>query len=121
MRRELESALTPYQFQFSRFQPDPDLKKRANLKLVQLLVLAPPGARASGRVETLSQSYLSSVEIRSPYREFRESAVGLTPEAAIDRVLNRIEERLYRWRFGGGGGETSTQAGHRMNLPQTQG
>jgi hypothetical protein len=92
-----------YQFQFRDVGADPHLEKNANLRLVQLLALAPPDASALGLLEKNDQYYVSTVEVQSRYRTFHEKAAGTTPDLAVKRALEKLEDRLYRWRAGSGG------------------
>ncbi|MBY0471934.1 hypothetical protein K2X30_12270 [bacterium] len=91
-----------YEFKFNLTHIDSDLKRKANLRLVELLTLAPPGARAFGVMNKDGPHYISAIEVSSPYRCFFQKAVGLTPASALSRVLERVEDALYRWRYGGG-------------------
>jgi hypothetical protein len=88
-----------YQFCLKDLGPDPDLERFANLMLVQLLALAPPGASAFGFVEKGGRVY----------------------RAAVNRVLQKIEDRLYQWRYGGGSSGASAEPISNFNFPQTQG
>lgn len=107
-----------YQFIFNNNQQDRDLEKDANLGLVKLLSLAPPKARASGVLQGDGDSYVAMVEISSPFRSFEGKAYGLTPRKAVQKVLEKLEDKLYQWRFGGNSNGNSTQV---YQTPQVQG
>lgn len=85
---------------------DPELEKVSNLKLLQLLAYAPPGATATGRVDKTGQSYMASVDVHSSFRSFAAKAIGTTEAVAVKRVLEKIEDHLFRWRFGSGSGHS---------------
>ena len=91
-----------YQFKFNFDDVDSEIRRRANLRLVELLTLAPPGAKAVGVMDKEGRYYVSAIEVSSPYRSFFQKAVGLTPASTLSRVLERTEDALYRWRYGGG-------------------
>jgi hypothetical protein len=96
-------------FHFGFLDYDPELEKEANLKLVQLLAFAPPGATGVGLVEKSEKEFLSTITIRSPFRTFVAKAIGNTPSFAVRKSLERLEEDLYRWRFGSGSGNGGRQ------------
>lgn len=102
MNQAIEKNKIRYHFQFKNTERDADLEKMANLKLAQILALAPTDASALGVVENNDRYYVSVAEVKSRYRTFQEKAAGTTPHSAVRRALERLEDRLYRWRFGGG-------------------
>lgn len=81
---------------------DAELQKTANLRLIQLMAYAPPGARAIGRMEKVGKSYLATVEVKSSFRTFVANGLGNTEEGAVKRVLEKLEDQLFQWRFGRG-------------------
>lgn len=117
---QTEAEKTRYEFCLRDLGPDPELEKDAKLKLVQLLALAPPGATAFGFVEKSDRAYLAAVQVRSPYRTFLERASGVAPRTAVHRVLQKLEDRLYEWRFGGGPSGASANPFSGNTFQQTQ-
>ncbi len=97
-----EKKISRYQFTAENITSDPELEKMANLKLAQLLALAPKDALAAARVENSGRYYVAVAEVKSRFRNFEEKSAGSTPYSAVRRALERLEDRLYRWRFGGG-------------------
>ena len=95
-------------FHFGYLDYDLETEKDANLKLIQLLALAPPAATGVGLVEVAQQGFLTTVTVRSPFRSFTGKAIGPTARTSINRALERLENELYRWRFGGGSGNYGT-------------
>lgn len=104
MNRQTEAQKAKNRFCFQGIEPDQELETKANLKLIQLLALAPPGANASGVLEPIRNSYLAKIEVQSPFRSFSSQAMGNSPHVAINRALERLEDQLFRWRFGSGNG-----------------
>jgi len=87
-----------YDFQLAKTEIDPRFEKDVNLKLVELLALAPPDASATGVLEKCDQFYWSSVAVESRYCNFQEKAAGTTPHSAVARALEKLENKLYEWR-----------------------
>ena len=106
-------------FHFDYVEHDPDLEKTANLKLVQLLAFAPPSATGVGWVEKTESGFLSTVRILSPFRTFTAKAMGTSAASAIMKALERLEDELYRWRFGGGGTGNYGSFGRQESMPTT--
>ena len=102
MNTQTRSEELKNQFRFHGVIPDRELETKANLKLMQLLVLAPPGAYALASLEVSGKSFLASVTVHSAYRTFSSQAFGGSQVSAINRALQRLEDQLYRWRFGSG-------------------
>jgi hypothetical protein len=96
--------LQEVQNRFCLTNDNPDLEKTTNLNLLQLLAYAPPGSMAIGRVDRVEQSYLASIEVQSSFRCLSAKAMGTTEPAAVKRVLEKLEDQLFQWRFGGGPG-----------------
>jgi len=92
---------------FCLVSDSPDLEKTAHLKLVQLLAYAPPGSTAAGRVDRSGGSYLASIEVQSSFRSFSAKAMGTSEAAAVKRSLEKMEDQLFRWRFGDGTGQSA--------------
>ncbi len=120
-KEQLGKNKTRYHFRFNNVPADPDLEKKTNLKLAQFLAIAPPGATAVGFLEKDEKHYTCAIEVSSPYRTFFEKAGGLTPNSAIQRALDKLEDQLYRWRFGGGRNGNSFGSPFQYNQPQPQG
>lgn len=120
MTQAIEKKLSRYQFEFQNLERDPDLEKMASLKLAEILALAPKDALAAGTVENSGRYYTAIAEVKSRYRDFQEKAAGTTPYSAVRRALERLEDRLFRWRFGGGT-DTSAQPIRHSSVPQIQG
>jgi hypothetical protein len=99
------------QFCFQGMEQDADLERTANLRLIQLLAYAPPGAIAIAIVQKAEKNYSASIEVSSPFRNFSASAVGLSAQVVVDRVLSKIEGQLFDWRFGSGRGRPGQQPG----------
>ncbi len=95
-----------------RFEIDVDstLEAKTNSRLVELLTLAPPDASAVGLLQRDEKSFLSAIEVQSKFLTFFEIGYGPSPEVAVQRALNRLEDRLYEWRFGGGSKGESAKA-----------
>lgn len=110
-----------YEFRFNICDKDSVLEKNANLKLAQLLAHSPPGATAVGLIEKSENHYVSAIEVQSPYRTFFEKAAGLTPQSAIKLALEKIENRIYQWRYGGGESNGHARVTHFTNSAQTRG
>lgn len=120
-RNQTTQNKSRYRFRFNDVPVDPDLERRTNLKLAQFLAIAPPGATAVGFVEKDGSFYMSAIEVSSPYRTFLGKAGGLTPNSAIQRTLEKLEDQLYRWRYGGGRSGNSFGSPFQFNQPQPQG
>jgi hypothetical protein len=97
-------------FHFGFLDYSSELEKEANLRLIQLLAFAPPSATGVGFVEKSEKEFLSTITIKSPFRTFSAKALGTNPRSAVNKSLERIEEDLYRWRFGSGSGNSGKQA-----------
>jgi hypothetical protein len=117
MNRATEKSISRYEFLFNGLGRDSDLERTANLKLVQLLALAPPDATAVGVVLKKDRYFTAAVEVKSRYRTFHEQAAGTTTHGAVRLVLEKLEDRLYRWRYGGGH-DPSSQAARPTDVPQ---
>ena len=105
-------------FSFQGLPPDRELEGKANLKLTQLLALAPPGSEAFGRLEISGKSYHASIAVRSAYRIFTAEAYGFDAMVAVNRALERLENQLYHWRFGSGTGNSGPrQSNSGVELP----
>jgi hypothetical protein len=76
-----------------------------------MLAYAPPGATACGVVNKLQNGYAASIQVVSAFRAFHSSAFALTAETAVSRVLAKMDDQLYNWRFGNGGGQPAKQTG----------
>ncbi len=112
MNTEKTTAVVKNRFQFQGVEPNADLERKANLKLIQMLAYAPPGAVAVGTVQKTGNSYAAAIEVSSAFRTFTSSAFGLSLEAAVNRVLSKMDDQLYNWRFGRGGGQAAKQTGY---------
>lgn len=95
-------------FSFLNLEVDKDVERAMNLKLVQLLSLAPPGAVAYGTVEQIGSSCVAKLSIISSFRVFSAQATAPHPEKAVNRVLAEMEDQIFRWRFGGSRGGPSS-------------
>jgi hypothetical protein len=109
MMRASEKQNTRYEFNFKNIRVDADLQKKANLKLVELLALAPLDASAFGTVEDSGDYFISTVEVKSRYKTFVEKAAGTSPHSAVNRVLEKLENKLYQWRCGGNSNSSPAQ------------
>lgn len=118
MNSRIENQKPYYQFCLNDIDHDSDLEKYANLGLVKLLALAPPKARASGVLQRYGDFFVSVVEVQSSYRSFEEKACALTAHKSIQKVLDKLEDRLQRWRAGGNDNGNAT---HVYQSPQLQG
>jgi hypothetical protein len=87
-------------FGFSGIEDDKELQKEVNLRVVQILAQAPPGAFSSGRVELLGLTHFSHVKIESPFKTFLAQAAGMSARSALMRALDRLEDQINRWRWG---------------------
>lgn len=120
-RGQTKKNKSRYHFRFNNVQVDSELAQRANLKLAQLLAIAPPGATGVGFLEKNEKVYLCAIEVSSPYRTFFEKAAALTPHSAVQRALDKLEDQLYSWRFGSGHNGSSFGTSMQFNQPQLQG
>ncbi len=100
-------AVTRNRFHFGIDDCDPELKKTANLKLLQLLAIAPPAASGLGFVQQSEHEFLATITIQSSFRSFVAKAVSANLELAVRKCLERMEDDLLRWRFGSGSGNSS--------------
>ncbi len=98
-------------FHFGYSGHDPLLEKRANLDLIQLLALAPPSSEGRGEVTLKGQDFSAAISICSPFRAFFATGRGPVANIAIARAFERIEDELFRWRWGGGPGNFGQRAG----------
>ena len=98
------------QFRFEGVENETELARKANLRLIQLLAYAQPGAVATGLVQKSGKSFLASITIWSPYRSFTASSVALSAEAAVNLVLSKMDDQLFNWRYGSGNGRSSPQS-----------
>lgn len=101
MKPAIETKDIRYHFQFKNVERDTDLEKSAHLKLAQILASAPHDAAAVAVVENNGRYFASVAEVKSRYRTFQEKAAGTTPHSAVRKALERLEDRMQRWRFGG--------------------
>jgi hypothetical protein len=109
-------------FYFDFLNPNRELETRSNLKLLHLLTLAPPGAKGFGWVENnKGGNYLCTISIFSPFRSFTAKALGSSPEGTVNRALDRMEDELFRWRFGSGSGDQGREIGFPGTSPATTG
>jgi hypothetical protein len=83
-------------FHFGFLDYDSELEKEANLRLIQLLAFAPPGATGVGLVEKSEKEFLSTITIKSPFRTFTSKALSNNARAAVKKSLERIEEGVGR-------------------------
>lgn len=106
-------------FHHKGIDPGPHLEKDANLKLVQLLAMAPPGAYSTWSIEKTGKNYLAEVKMFSPFRSFSSRSEGMSPHSVVHRALERMEDQLYRWRWGGNKKDenTDSKASDVGNLP----
>lgn len=120
MKSKLERSKPVYQFHFANVEPNAELARKANLRLAELLAMAPPGAYAEGYLELNDRCYRSVVDVESPFRSFHAEAVALEPGAAIQHSLEKMEDRIHAWRFGRGQ-EGAPAPASCFNRPQTPG
>jgi hypothetical protein len=114
MTTQIQTEGFQNRFQFFGIEPEPDLVKVANLKLLQLVALAPPGSQSAGTLEKTGKSYLAGVRIASHFRSFSSHSISGNAENAVARALERLEDQLYRWRYGennGNPGNDSNSSG----------
>jgi hypothetical protein len=119
MNTKLETEDIQNRFQFYGITPEPELEKVANLKLVELLAAAPPGAQSTGTLERTGKSYLAGIRVSSHFRSFSSHAISGNAQNAVIRALERLEDQIYRWRYGdntGNPGNNSNSSGM-GNLP----
>ncbi|MBL7714064.1 MAG: hypothetical protein JNL01_01265 [Bdellovibrionales bacterium] len=102
-----------YDLQFQNLAYDPELEKRTNLRLVEILAIAPPEAIAKAQIRKEGRTFVASTTVESGFRTFQQSALGPSAREAIMNALRRLEEQVYRWRYGRGPGSTSLQPGLR--------
>lgn len=117
MKSASEMKEVRYQFRFSNVDYDADLEKIANLKLAQILADAPSDSSAVAVVEHSGRYYASMAEIKSRYRTFQEKAAGTTPHSAVRKALERLNDRIHRWRYSGAK-EDSIRSVSSLNLSQ---
>jgi len=76
-------------FSFHGLPPDRELEGKANLKLTQLLALAPSGSEAFGRLEVSGKGYHASITVRSAFRIFTAEAYGFDAMVAVSHRQKR--------------------------------
>lgn len=111
MKEQIRQAEVKNKFHFGFTDYDPELESAANLKLIQLLAFAPPSATGVGLVEKSEREFLATISIQSPFRSFAAKAISTNPESAVKKSLERMEENLFRWKFGSGSGNNGRQTG----------
>lgn len=104
------------QFQFQGIDPDSELEKDANRRLIEMMDYAPPGVTPKARVQRADDGYLATVVFSSTFQAFYARAFGLRLDTAIDRVLHKIYDQLYNWRLGRVGGRPTRHARYRGDL-----
>jgi hypothetical protein len=117
MSTQFETEGFQNRFQFFGIDPGPDLEKVANLKLLQLVALAPPGSQSSATLEKTGKSYLAEIRVTSHFRSFSSHAISGSAQNAVFRALERLDDQLYRWRYGdntGNSGNNSNPSGNRF-------
>lgn len=102
MNAEVNVHKIKNRFFFQDMQQDPDLERTANLRLIQLLAYAPPGAVAIGTVQRSGKNYFASIDVSSPFRSFIAKAEAVNSHDVVRRVLNKLDDQLFSWRFGNG-------------------
>jgi hypothetical protein len=100
MNTEMKTEDIQNRFRFCGITPEPELEKVANLKLLQLLAMAPPGAQSTGTLEKTGKSYQAEIRVSSHFRSFSSHAISGNAQNAVIRALERLEDQLYRWRYG---------------------
>jgi len=111
MKEKVRQSELNNRFYFNFFGYDPELERKANLRLLELLAYAPPSAGGFGRVEMSGREYISTIIIQSPFRSFTSKALSSNADSAVRKSLERMEEDLFRWRFGNGTGNNGKQTG----------
>ena len=98
-------------FAFRQVAVSRELEKSANLRLFELLAIAPPGAAGTGVLEKSEQNFRAVVAIHSAFRTFVQEAIGTNPASAIRKALDRLEDALFAWRYGAGAPQAQVASG----------
>ena len=92
------SPLSPG-FYFKSCEVSDDLETFANMSLSRVMELAPYGASVSAILERSERGdgYAGHIEIISKWGPFFVSTVGHDAKLTIDRLLEKMQEKLETW------------------------
>jgi len=111
MKTKNKIQLSKNEITFRNFAASCDLQKAANLRLLELLAMAPPGADGGGLVDKVENQYYACALIQSAYRSFIQYAVSENPTEAVGKVLDRLENDIFSWRYGTGTPQAQSDSG----------
>ena len=84
-------------FYFKNFTVPDELESYANMCLSRVMDLAPYGATASTVLEKTGDNYSGHIEVCSMWGPFFVSVVGADVKPTIDRLMEKIQEKLETW------------------------
>lgn len=86
-------------FYFKNFSVSDELESYANRCLSRVMDLAPYGASVSAVLERSGdgEQFSGHVEIWSKWGPFFVSVVGSDPKVAVDRLIEKMQEKLEAW------------------------
>lgn len=85
-------------FHFRGFQPTQELEKHADEVLSELSAEAPTDASFLGSVEVSPDGYVARLDVYSKHGPFLADSLALTPQSALDEVIERIRFLLDQWK-----------------------
>jgi hypothetical protein len=86
-------------FYFKNFEPDFQTQIQANLIMTRTLEAAPYGAVAIGLIEKQGQDdYCCALDINSKAGPFVATAIGPTPEKALEYLEGKIQRQIAWWK-----------------------
>jgi hypothetical protein len=92
------------QFHFKNFEPEFPLRLHANLVMNRILDIAPYGAIGIGLLEKRGENdYCCAFDIYSKQGPFMATAVGPTPEKALECLEEKIKKQISWWKSHRGG------------------
>lgn len=86
-------------FYFKNFSVPDEIESYANICLSRVMDLAPYGAAVSAVLEKsdAGEKYSGHIEICSKWGPFFVSVVGTDVKLAIDRLMEKMQEKLETW------------------------
>ncbi|MGE4108427.1 MAG: hypothetical protein AB7F66_14570 [Bacteriovoracia bacterium] len=85
-------------FNFFDFEPNEDLRKKANLATQRLLDLAPYGSIVVAALKKKGELYKCSIDIYSSNGPFRTSAAHEDPKVSLESAARSISKKLDHWK-----------------------
>ncbi|MEW6056637.1 MAG: hypothetical protein AB1540_08475 [Bdellovibrionota bacterium] len=84
-------------FYFKNCEIADEVESYANTCLSRVMDLAPYGASVSAVLEKSGDKYSGHIEVCSKWGPFFVSVVGNDPKLTIDRLLEKMQEKLETW------------------------